>query len=144
MIDKDGLVRVFAITPRQLEAIKRLAEAYAKLRLSNKVEKRDAQNAINILNLCLKKIAFDEEAGAVDVDRIQTGISSAQRTDASIIRESMAELEKEIGKVIPIEDIIVRAIAKGLDEKRADKAIEYVKKIGEAHEIRRGHLSRLN
>lgn len=95
------------------------------------------------MDYCLRQIAFDEETGTIDTDRIATGVSTSQRTNASIIRKCLDELENEIGKVVPLDDLVNRAIEKGLSDDKIESAIEYVKKMGEIHEPKRGFVSKL-
>ncbi|MBU0930086.1 MAG: minichromosome maintenance protein MCM, partial [Nanoarchaeota archaeon] len=68
------------ITARQLEALVRLAEASARVRLSQQVTKLDAKRAINILKHCLMAVGFDYETQTFDIDRISTGIPASQRS----------------------------------------------------------------
>ena len=56
-------VKAVPITARQLEALIRLAEAHAKLRLSNTATKRDAKRAIDLMHYCLSNIGIDPETG---------------------------------------------------------------------------------
>ena len=53
------------ITPRQLEATIRLAEASAKLQLKNEVEASDAHRAISLQRRCLEKIGMDPDTGKI-------------------------------------------------------------------------------
>src|SRR2546425_203401 len=64
------------ITPRQLEAIIRLSEAGARLRLSEAVDAEDAERAVRIVEYWMGKVAGEE--GRFDIDMIQTGISQSQ------------------------------------------------------------------
>ncbi|MCK4521788.1 MAG: minichromosome maintenance protein MCM, partial [Nanoarchaeota archaeon] len=73
-------IKAIPISPRQLEALVRLSEASAKIRLSDKVTKKDAKNAIKLLEYCLTQVGFDRETGKIDIDRITTGISASQRS----------------------------------------------------------------
>jgi hypothetical protein len=52
------------ITARQLEAIIRLAEASAKIRLKDTVDKEDAQKAVRLQLACLKEVGVDPETGS--------------------------------------------------------------------------------
>jgi replicative DNA helicase Mcm len=68
---------VVAITPRQLEALVRLSEASARLRLSNEATLEDAERAIEIADYYLRKVA--SEGGVLDIDMLVTGTSHSQR-----------------------------------------------------------------
>ncbi len=68
-----------AITARQLEAMYRLAEASAKVRLSETVEEEDANHAVNVFQNYLKRVASDYETGALDIDLITVGKSHSQQ-----------------------------------------------------------------
>src|SRR6056297_2457867 len=74
--DEDAPVPV---TARQLEAIVRLAEASARLRLSYTVEQEDADRVISIVQSCLQDIGVDPETGEFDADVVATGQSKTQR-----------------------------------------------------------------
>ena len=56
------------ITARQLEAIIRLAEASAKIRLKEFVEPEDAEKAIKLQRACLTEVGYDPETGKIDID----------------------------------------------------------------------------
>lgn len=66
-----------AITPRQLESMERLAEASAKMRLSNEVNIEDTERAIRITEYYLRRVASD--SGILDIDMIATGTGHSQR-----------------------------------------------------------------
>ena len=55
------------ITARQLEAIIRLSEASAKIKLKDTVDKEDAERAVKLQMACLKEIGVDPETGKIDV-----------------------------------------------------------------------------
>src|SRR5439155_497931 len=78
------------ITPRQLEAIIRLAEAGARMRLSEAVTADDAERAVRIVEYWMGKVAGEE--GRFDIDIIQTGISQSQREQIISIRDIINEL----------------------------------------------------
>ncbi|MFH0977816.1 MAG: minichromosome maintenance protein MCM [Candidatus Woesearchaeota archaeon] len=139
----EGAVKSIPISPRQLEGLIRLSEAAARVRLSDKVTKKDARRAINLLDYCLRQIALDEETGTIDIDRIATGITATQRTRIVSIKEIIVELENKLGKTIPIEDIMRLATEKGMDESDVESAIEKLKRSGDIYEPRHGIISRL-
>lgn len=131
------------ITARQLEALVRMAEANAKIRLSPKVTKKDAKRAIEILNYCLSQVGIDPETGKIDIDRISSGITSSQRNKIFAIKEIIIELENKLGKTIPIEDITKEGADKGISESDIDEVIEKLKRSGDLFEPRRGFVSRI-
>ena len=111
--------------------------------MSNIVERVDAQKAISLMDYCLRQIAFDEETGQIDIDRIATSIPASQRNKIVTIKEILSELENKIGKAIPIEDVVSSAKEKGLKEEDAEEAIEKLKRSGDVFEPRKGFLSRI-
>ena len=60
-------------TPRQLESLIRLSEAFAKMRLSNEVIVTDVDEAINLIKVATQQAATDPETGLIDMDIITTG-----------------------------------------------------------------------
>jgi replicative DNA helicase Mcm len=138
-----GEIKTIPISARQLEALVRLSEASAKTRLGEKVTRKDARRAIDLVDYCLKQFGLDTETGLVDIDRISTGISSSERTKIISIREIISELESTLGKNIPIEDILREAAAKGMQEDKVEEAIEKLKRSGDIFEPRRGFISKI-
>ena len=140
--DEDGL-RSIPISPRQLEALVRLSESSARMRLSDKVTKKDAQRAVELLEYCLMQVGLDKETGKIDIDRIATGITATQRGHISNVKRIIAELESKIGKTIPIDDVIQEAGAAGISEDQVEETIEKLKRSGDLFEPRRGFISRI-
>ncbi|MEK6940588.1 MAG: LAGLIDADG family homing endonuclease [Nanoarchaeota archaeon] len=139
----DDGIKPIPISARQLESLIRLAEASARLRLADIVTKEDSQRAIKLVTYCLTQVGIDPETGEIDIDRIATGITAKQRNRISIIREIIDELEKKIGKSIPIEAIVTSATQKGLSESQIEEVIERFKREGQVFEPKRGQLSKL-
>jgi len=104
------------ITLRQYEALIRLAEASARVRLSDKVTVEDAERAIHLMKVSLRQFGFDPETGMIDIDRAEGGIPTTQRSKIRIVLDVIEELTKSIGKMIPVEDVIKRAKEEGVDE----------------------------
>jgi replicative DNA helicase Mcm len=136
-------IRTIPISPRQLEALVRLSEASARVRLSDKVSRKDAKRAIELVKYCLMQVGFDRETGKIDIDRIATGISASQRSHIAVIKEIIAELENKLGKTIPIDDVTAEASAKGIEEAKTEEIIERLKRSGDLFEPRRGFISRI-
>jgi len=136
-------IRAIPISPRQLEALVRLSEASARIRLSGKVARKDAKRAIELVEYCLMQVGFDKETGKIDIDRIATGIPASARSHILSVKEIISELEGKIGKTIPIDDIVSESSAKGIKEEDVEEAIEKLKRSGDLFEPRRGFISRI-
>jgi replicative DNA helicase Mcm len=141
---EDKGIKAIPISARQLEALVRLSEAAAKVRLSDTITRKDARYAINILHYCLEQIGLDPETGKIDIDRITTGITTSERAKIVGVREIIHDLEEKLNnKIIPIEEIIKAAGEKGLTEEKVIESIEKLKRSGDLFEPRKGHISRI-
>jgi len=136
-------VKTIPISPRQLEALIRLSEANARLRLSNEVSKKDAKKAIELLEFSLMEVGFDKETGKIDIDRIATGVSASARNNIIVVKEIIHELEEKIGKTIPIDDVVTAAKEKGVEEEKVEEAIQKLKIKGDVYEPRSGFISKI-
>ncbi len=140
---KEQAIKPIPITARQLEALVRLAEASARMRLSEKVTKQDSQRAIELVHYCLQQIGMDPETGQFDMDRVTTGISASQRSHISIVKDIIQALERDVGKNIPIDDIVREASIKGIAEDTANEVIEKLKRAGDIYSPKHGFVSRV-
>jgi replicative DNA helicase Mcm len=131
------------ITARQLEGLVRLSEANARLRLSDKVTRADAKKAVDIMHHCLKMIAFDEETGTFDVDRIATDTPSSERNKILIIKEIINDLENKVGKTIPLEDLEQIAKEKGMTEDEINEVIDRLRRAGDIFEPKHGFIQKI-
>lgn len=136
-------VRTIPITPRQLEALVRLSEASARVTLSDKVTRKDARVAIDLLRYCLMQVGLDRETGKIDIDRISTGISASQRDRIFGVKELFPQLESRFGKTIPMDDFIVAAKEHGLTENDVIDILEKLKRSGDIYEPRKGFIQRI-
>ncbi|MGV8086644.1 MAG: minichromosome maintenance protein MCM [Candidatus Woesearchaeota archaeon] len=141
--DEEGAYKAIPISARQLEALIRLSEASARVRLSTKVLKSDARRAIELVHFCLMQIGLDPETGKIDIDRITTGVSASQRSNISIVKEIIKDLEAQIGKQIPIDDILLKVKEKGMDPEKAEDILDVLKKEGVIFTPRAGFISRI-
>jgi replicative DNA helicase Mcm len=138
-----GDTKSVPISARQLEGLVRLSEAHARLRLADKITKTDAKQAIDLVHHCLRQIAFDEESGTFDVDRIATDTPSSQRNNIHLIKKTINDLENKIGKTIPLDDITDIAKEKGMDDGEIDEVIEKLKRSGDIFEPKRGFIQKI-
>ena len=141
-VSADQPNRPLPISARQLEALIRLAEASAKIRLSNKVTKKDSQIAINLMKYYLMQVGYDYETKTFDIDRIATGVSTTQRGKILLVRETLARLESRLGKLIPAEEI-KKELEGRVNEKEIDEALDKLKMSGDIFNPRRGFVQRM-
>jgi replicative DNA helicase Mcm len=128
------------VTARKLEALVRLAEASARVRLSDAVELEDAERVIEIVRSCLKDIGVDPETGEFDADVVETGTSKSQRDRIRNVRALIEDVGSEYDEGAPIEEVLSRADEVGLDREKAEHEIEQLKRKGEVYEPRTDHL----
>ncbi|WP_415381627.1 hypothetical protein [Halosimplex sp. TS25] len=81
------------VTFRQVEAIQRIAESSARVRLSDTVEMQDIERAVDLVMESMKEVGYDPESGEFDVDIIETGQSKSQRDR----REEIISAIEEVG-----------------------------------------------
>ncbi|WP_290815632.1 minichromosome maintenance protein MCM [Halovivax sp.] len=136
-VDEDAPVPV---TARQLEALVRLAEASARIRLSDTVEPEDAERIIEITRACLQDIGVDPETGEFDADIVEAGTSKSQRDRIKNIKMLIADVEEEYDDGAPIDVVLERAGEIGMDESKAEHEIDKLKQKGEVYEPKTDHL----
>ena len=88
-----------AITPRQLEALVRLAEARARSFLRDRVEVEDARTIIRLMTLSLQDVGIDTTTGKIDIDVIMTGKPKSLRDKMQVVLSTFVDLEKQLGIV---------------------------------------------
>ncbi len=128
-----------AITARQLEALRRLTEASAKIRLSNVATVEDAERAIRIFEESIKQIAIDPETGKLDIDYAISGVSAVQRDRIAIIKNIVKELESSTPWGASEEEILERAENAKIPKDKAMEVLEKLKQKGELYCPRYGY-----
>ncbi|RLF48091.1 MAG: hypothetical protein DRN20_05120 [Thermoplasmata archaeon] len=132
------------MTVRQLEAFVRLAEASARMRLSKRVEKEDAERAIKIVEYSLRKVAMEE--GVFDIDKVITGISHKRRSEIRKILD-IIDMLSTIGGERPVpvseDDIIAEAEKEGIDRGKARDILRKLRQEGEIYMPKTGYYLRV-
>ncbi len=131
------------VTARKLEALVRLAEASARVRLSDTVDKSDADRVIEIVRSCLMDIGVDPETGEFDADVVETGTSKTQRDRIRGIKEIVGDLQDEYDDGAPVEKILDEAEQHGMERSKAEHEIEKLKQQGELYQPNQDHLRTL-
>ncbi|SFC30018.1 replicative DNA helicase Mcm [Halobiforma haloterrestris] len=129
--DEDAAVPV---TARKLEALVRLSEASARVRLSDTVERSDAERVIDIVHSCLQDIGVDPETGEFDADIVEAGTSKSQRDRIKNIKQLIGDIEEEYDEGAPVDIVLERAEEIGMDQSKAEHEIDKLKQKGEVYE----------
>jgi replicative DNA helicase Mcm len=127
------------VTARQLEALVRLAEASARIRLSNSIEQHDAERVIHIVDACLRQIAYDARTGSFDIDKIATGISKEKRDIVRVIKDAIRDIGGE-GRRASKDQVVDLVVSKGFSRDKVESGIEMLVRSGEAMEPKLGIL----
>ncbi|MCL7416076.1 MAG: minichromosome maintenance protein MCM [ANME-2 cluster archaeon] len=128
------------VTARQLEALVRLAEASARMRLSNIITTTDVNRIIRIVTESLKQVMTDPETGKLDADIISTGMAKSQRDKAKLIRDIIREIQQDHDGKAQKTEVILRAKEAGMDEDKAEEFIKRLKREGSIFEPTNGFL----
>ncbi|MDM7935435.1 MAG: AAA family ATPase, partial [Methanothrix sp.] len=126
------------VTARQLEALVRLSEASARLRLSNRIELVDAERAIRIFYSCLQKVGVDPETGFLDADVIATGITKTVRDKTKTIIDIIKSALKDSPAGARIDDVLNEAEAQGIERGKAEDIILRLRRDGQIFEQKSG------
>jgi replicative DNA helicase Mcm len=129
------------VTARKLEALVRLAEASARMRMSDRVEIEDAERAIEITMESLDEVGRDPETGEFDIDVIESGTSQTQRDRIKGIKEIIETIsdESEDGKA-PMDEILELAEENGMEQEKAHDEIDSLRRRGELIEPEQDHF----
>ncbi|AEC52134.1 cell division control protein [Pyrococcus sp. NA2] len=116
-------IKPIPITARQLEALIRLSEAHARMRLSPIVTREDAREAIKLMEYTLRQIAVDE-AGQLDVTILEVGQSARKLSKVEKILDIIKKLERTSERGAKVEDILEEAMKVGIDKNEAREILE--------------------
>ena len=137
----ESAVRPIPISARQLQALIRMSEASAKMRLSETVDPEDSKRAIEIMKYYLMQVGYDYESKTFDIDRGTGGMPASQRNKVFIVRDIIAQLESRLGKMIPIEEIEKELEGK-MTKDEIEEAITKLDINGVIFKPKKGYISR--
>jgi replicative DNA helicase Mcm len=122
------------VTARKLEAIIRLSEASARIRLSETVEKEDAERVIQVVQSCLQDIGVDPETGEFDSDVIETGTAKESQEASEQIKQIVEEIDENSDSAgAPLEDILKLAEKHGYSQAKVKDMIHQLRRKGDAY-----------
>ncbi len=127
------------VTARQLEALIRLAEASARIRLSDRIGLEDVERVLGIIRKSLEQIALDPETGEIDIDYAFSGTSKTQRDRIMMLKRLVEELEAEYDKGVPEEIIFEEAEKLGIERSKIRELLIKMREKGELYCPRPDH-----
>ena len=137
----DSAVKPIPISARQLEALIRLSEALARARLSKRVSREDAKEAIALVKFYMMQVGYDEETKTFDIDRIG-GTPASARSKIKIVLDTLEKLENRIGKLIPIEEL-EKEMGSEMKPAELDEAVDKLVRSGDLFKPRKGYIQRM-
>jgi replicative DNA helicase Mcm len=139
---EEEAVKPIPISPRQLNAVIRLAEASAKVRLSEYVTIEDAKRSIDLTMAYLSEVGVDKSTGEFDIDRIISGIPSSRRNTIlkikSIIKSEIDAMPA--GSMLPMTRVYEAAEASGIAADDIEQAVYILKREGDIYEPKQGFI----
>ena len=129
----------YAATHRQLEGMIRLAEASARVRLCDTVEKQDAERAIRLLKNSLRDVVTDPETGKIDIDIITTGQTHSQVEVMRKVLGLLREKDKEMD-LVPLKEVLDEAESLGIERGKAEDIVRKLERKGEIYRPRHGYV----
>ncbi|MHB8634164.1 MAG: minichromosome maintenance protein MCM, partial [Thermoplasmatota archaeon] len=113
------------LTARQLEAFVRIAEASARIRLSQEATIEDAERSIKIVEGYMRSVGVDSATGKFDIDKIATGMPRSQQDRIRTIQEMVRRLSSQSPKgYVRQEDVEAEAARQGFSHAETQKALE--------------------
>jgi DNA replicative helicase MCM subunit Mcm2 (Cdc46/Mcm family) len=128
------------VTARKLEALIRLAEASARIRLSDTVTTEDTERVIDIVRSSLEDVGMDPETGEFDADMVEAGTSKSQRDRIKNVKGIIRELQDEYERGAPFDEVVDRAEQAGIDRSKVEHEIQKLKNKGDIYEPQTDHL----
>jgi replicative DNA helicase Mcm len=122
-----------------LRAIIRITEAIARMRLSDRAVKFDAEQAVAIMKFSLEEIATDPVTGQLDIDRIVGDTPFSVRKASSLVRDLCHELS-ETNHIFSEQELIDACKAKGIERSLVLDVVEKLRREGEIFEPKPGML----
>ncbi|MEK7092838.1 MAG: minichromosome maintenance protein MCM, partial [Patescibacteria group bacterium] len=140
-VASESALRPIPISARQLQALIRMSEASAKIKLREMVTREDAKISIDLMKYYLMEVGYDYESKTFDIDKATIGITSSQRSKIFTVRDTMIDMESRLGKMIPIEELENELEGK-LSKDEIEEAINKLASQGEIFRPRRGFVAR--
>lgn len=134
----------YRVTPRHLEAIVRLAEASAKIKLNDAVDKEDAHKAVMLQMTCLKEVGVNPETGDMNVEIMEGRMPRSDRDTIQRVTDEISILEEEF-RYVPLNVLKSNMDGKyGVSEEKVDYIVSTLKMKGIIYEPDKGYVRRVS
>lgn len=140
---EEDIMKAIPIGARQLEALVRLAEAHAKMRLSKNVEVKDALVAIDVVKSYLYEVGFDKSTNQLDIDKITGEHTVSTRNKITIVRDKIGELSNRLGKLFPLEELHSALREIKMSDTDIDTSIDELRKSGDLYFPKPGFIQKI-
>jgi len=133
---------IISILARNLDALVRLSEAYAKMALRDKVTKEDVEEIIKLFKRFLKDTGYDETSGKIDMDRIFVGQSRSSLNKLESLMNRLKEIfEENNWRALERTSVVpVLELEDNLDKKFIENALDELIKEGTLYEPKNGFM----
>ncbi len=129
--------RVVPINARQMEALIRLAEASARVRLSPYITKEDAERAKNLLLSSMEEVLMDPKTQEIDIDVLYTGMPKGKIQKLKLVLNTIRE-KTQIQDVVSFEDIYNEVNVYDINRDELEELLHELLKRGDIIEPRKG------
>lgn len=100
------------------------------------VQIEDAERAIKLVKKSLEETVTDPQTGRIDIDIVTTGVTQSKQNAISQVLQIIKEQMGTGIDMVPYEEIVLKAMEKGIDEERVKAAIEELTKKGDVYSPR--------
>jgi replicative DNA helicase Mcm len=137
---------IISILARNLDALVRLSEAYAKMALRENVIREDVEEIIKLFKRYLKDTGYDETSGKIDMDRIFVGQSRSNLNRLESLMNRLKEIcEGNNWRALEKSSVIqILEVEENLDKKFIENALEELIKEGTLYEPKNGFIKFTN
>lgn len=124
----DDLDNPVPVTYRKVEAIQRIAEASARVRLSETVDMEDVRRAIDLVESSMRQVGYDPESGQFDADILETGQSKEQRDRRKLVLDAL----KDLGGSASMDELAAEV---NLDREKVESGVQALKDRGKVFKM---------
>lgn len=124
--------KAIPLTARQLEALVRMSEASARVRLAKEVEEDDAGRAISIYEYYMRKIG-GSEGGIMDVDMTMSPMSRSQANAVGTVKGVIRDLAAASDDGADWPDIVREAERQGVPLAKVEAIVKRLRESGEVY-----------